>query len=1106
MRGPAKSSGVGLSSSSFKDTLSEFIADHSGSSRSEDTNPFGWVDIIEFCRSPYYLDIKPYPWQALMLKIIYMGSSGNRNLVVTNDPELCCENCVLFAEDVGNFDHPCMHCSACPHEKLVSRLYSMREKLKELQANSDQEGIDALGYSIDDVEDNPREDKPLHFECELATCDKCVWDGIDNIGMRSPCLTCKLWPREKLEEFIERKRDLLIKAQVDGEDLLNREKTFNFDTEMMLIYKDLPQDSDARRGGSVRQQVLDKIGKDFREVLLVLGRRSGKALALDTPILTTNGWKTMGEIEIGDQVFGHDGQPAKVVVTSEIMEDRPCYEITFSNGEVIVCDEQHEWPTIDQRERKNSRRNGRQTISTNRTTKEISESLFVSRKDSKTQHNHAIQLGRAVDYPCKQQLPVEPYLMGVWIGDGARSGGSLSITEMDIVSRLRELGHVVNHQPALDTVWWINSMSGGESLHAILRKRGISGKKEKSIPPEYLRASISDRLLLLQGLMDTDGHVGKGGTCEITTIYRDLSRQIHELVVSLGIKATVIEGVATLNGRYISPKYRVMFTPPEGLEVCFLPRKLDRLRRKRKSDIGRVFVESVRKLENPVPVKCIQVDNSDHLYLAGRNLIPTHNSMMVAIIALYEVYKLIELGDPQAYHEINEGDTIDVLNAATSATVAADSVFDKIKPMVLNSPYFKKKITKESVLKDSIRFFTPHDMEVNEKLRDEGLPAREGTVRALSGHSNSDTLVGKNVIVVIIDEMAGMIQKDKSKMSDAELYEKLKNSVWTFDDPKILCISNPLSKDGKFFDLYERSFTNDNMIMFQLPSYVSNASLTTEDLEEEKRQAMANGSYQDYLMQIEARFSGGAADAFIPAAAIDMSFERGEKLAKRHNGDPRMLYYMHLDPGLNSDYYALVILHAEDDPEKVDEKRRPLKHIVVDHIMLWSKDQVTGSPVDVEAVKTYIIRMCNQFRIVSITFDAWNSADTIQMLMRRGLPARMTPYSPKYQDQIYQNLLDLFLQDRITLYKHGCPFVAEAEDQLKFLEKSYHKKTWTVSAVPGHHDDIPDCLAGAAFLACMGKYGYGGLPKSSTARISWGGLSQVGSMGNSGAGYSRRHR
>lgn len=744
-----KPSGAGVSSSSFKDVLSEFIAVHSGGLQSKDSNPFGWVDIIEFCRSPYYLDIRPYPWQALMLKIIYMGSSGNRNLEVTNEPELRCENCIWLDSKIEDLDHPCMHCSVYPHEKLVSALHGLKERCREAESLGEE-----LSFLEEDIEDNQKEVKGLNFESELATCEKCVWNGIENIGMRSPCLTCKLWPTEKLEAFVEDRRELLIKAKVDGQDLIDGEKTFNFDTEMMLIYKDLPQDSDARRGGSVRQQVLDKIGKDFREVLLVLGRRSGK-------------------------------------------------------------------------------------------------------------------------------------------------------------------------------------------------------------------------------------------------------------------------------------------------------------------------------------------------------------SLLVSIIALYEVYKLIEIGDPQKYHEINEGDTIDVLNAATSAGVAADSVFDKIKPMVLNSPYFKKKITRESVLKDSIRFYTPHDMEVNEKLRAEGLPPREGTVRCLSGHSNSDTLVGKNVIVVIIDEMAGMIQKDKSKMSDAELYEKLKNSVWTFDDPKILCISNPLSKDGKFYDLYERSFTNDNMIMFQLPSYISNASLTTEDLEEEKRQAMANGSYQDYLMQIEARFGGGAADAFIPFAAVDSAFERGERISKKHYGDPRMLYYMHLDPGLNSDYYALVIVHAEDDFDNLDEKGRPKKHIFVDHIHLWEKDKVTGDPVDVEEVKAYIIRMCNQFRIVSVTFDAWNSADAIQFLKRRGLPARETGYTPKYQDQIYQNLLDLFLQDRITFYKHGCPFVAEADDQMKFLEKRYHKKTWTVQAVPGHHDDIPDCVAGASFLACMGKYGYGGLPKSSTARISWG-LPQVGVSGNYRAGYSRR--
>lgn len=69
----------------------------------------------------------------------------------------------------------------------------------------------------------------------------------------------------------------------------------------------------------------------------------GKALALDTPLPTPDGWITMGEVAVGDYVLGADGRPTRVVAATEVMEGRPCYEVEFSDGSVIVADEQHQW-------------------------------------------------------------------------------------------------------------------------------------------------------------------------------------------------------------------------------------------------------------------------------------------------------------------------------------------------------------------------------------------------------------------------------------------------------------------------------------------------------------------------------------------------------------------------------------------------------------------------------------------------------------------------------------------------------------------------------------------------------------------------------------------
>jgi replicative DNA helicase len=80
------------------------------------------------------------------------------------------------------------------------------------------------------------------------------------------------------------------------------------------------------------------------QMVTVAGRPgSGKALALDTPLPTPTGWTTMGDVGVGDELVGADGQPTRVVAATNVMTDRPCYEVEFSDGAVLVADAEHEW-------------------------------------------------------------------------------------------------------------------------------------------------------------------------------------------------------------------------------------------------------------------------------------------------------------------------------------------------------------------------------------------------------------------------------------------------------------------------------------------------------------------------------------------------------------------------------------------------------------------------------------------------------------------------------------------------------------------------------------------------------------------------------------------
>ena len=474
----------------------------------------------------------------------------------------------------------------------------------------------------------------------------------------------------------------------------------------------------------------------------------------------------------------------------------------------------------------------------------------------------------------------------------------------------------------------------------------------------------------------------------------------------------------------------------------------------------------------------------NHLILVlGRR---SGKSLLTAFICLYESYKLIEMGDPHAYFNMSPGDPIVVLNVATSEDVAKDSVFDKIKGMVLNSPYLKTKFVPGSLQKRSVRFYTHADLEKNADLEAQGMGASvEGGIYLLSGTSNSDTQVGKGVIVVVIDEMASMVSKDGSKMSDKELYEKLRHSVWQFRrDFKIICISNPLTTDGQFYELYEESFFNDEYLMFQLPTYKANPGISKSELEKDKLSSLRKGGITDYIMHIEARFMGGAANPLIPAATIDEAFERGERFRRAEHGNPSLLYYMHVDPAYSSDNYALAIVHVEEDPFRRSDYGENERIVYVDHVQIWSPDKATGTPVDISTCDTYIADCSRKFRLASITYDQWSSSGSVQFLQKMGLPARQTVFNSKYIQDIYSTLLDLFLQGRIVIYKQGL-FALETMEQLKFLQQRFNKRTFSIAAAEGHHDDIPSCIAGASFVALNSRESYKGLPKIRTARINW---------------------
>ena len=364
------------------------------------------------------------------------------------------------------------------------------------------------------------------------------------------------------------------------------------------------------------------LGRTLEHVELpddIVARIEGKALALDTPIPTPAGWKTMGTIEVGDCVFGPDGKPVPVVGLTDVMTGRECREIVFSDGTTVIADVDHLWEVWSN----DDRRHG--TVRLLRT---------------RDMEGH---LRRGNGYRCRidqtepieymgLDLPVDPYVLGAWLGDGTSTKAEITSVDRPILHELELAGYAV--RPASSPLSYRVGGTGqtrdpstgqytrNDSLSSRLRNLGLLGNKH--IPDSYLRASVVQRHALLEGIMDTDGYVDELGRCDVTTISRPLAEQYHELIASLGYRPRVATKPAKLYGKDCGLRHEVTFTPHRI--VFRLPRKLARQRLTQRFNFGRAIVD-IRTTPS-VPVRCIEVGSSRGLYLITRSYIPTHNSSL----------------------------------------------------------------------------------------------------------------------------------------------------------------------------------------------------------------------------------------------------------------------------------------------------------------------------------------------------------------------------------------------------------------------------------------------------------------------------------------------
>ena len=363
-------------------------------------------------------------------------------------------------------------------------------------------------------------------------------------------------------------------------------------------------------------QALQDLLDDKLDILaLSMPPGTGKLLADDTPVLTTKGWKRHGDIEVGDYVYGIDGKPKKVLHV--FPKDVANCVIEFTNGETICCHENHEWAIYDRHCMKEHILEAKHFLT----------EPLDSGEEGKRGHRYFYQLPhrQALDGD-DIDLPIKPYTLGAWLGDGRNNNPDICGDKADraVIDAIIADGYEISWHTT-------HSVTGVEyygfkTLRADLQKVGMCHSRrrvEKHIPEIYLTASKRQRLELLAGLLDTDGCLPKGSNkYKFTTVEEELRDSFVELVSTFGWRCCVIEysphGHDEIVGK--KPYWTIQFCPTETIP-CRLERKQMHLFSKQR----RIAVKSAKRIE-PVQGNCIQVEGG--IYCVGKTMLPTHNSTL----------------------------------------------------------------------------------------------------------------------------------------------------------------------------------------------------------------------------------------------------------------------------------------------------------------------------------------------------------------------------------------------------------------------------------------------------------------------------------------------
>jgi len=356
---------------------------------------------------------------------------------------------------------------------------------------------------------------------------------------------------------------------------------------------------------------------------------AGKALKHGSKVYYEDRIGTIEECKVGEKIYGADGKLTTItgVYPQGIVD---LYKITFRDGRTVTCCKHHLWTV--QRLDKTAKSKKEIILSTEELLKTYKRTYFNKKLNKQIEVNrYALNPISTLEYPF-QQVDIDPYYLGMWLGDGTTNAtGHITTTDHETVEYLKNYAEALNGRLTTNDKYLYKICSkndfGHSPLVSLFKKYKLKGNKH--IPLAYLYNDKETRLQVLRGLLDSDGHIDKQGRVELCITNKILVDDAVSLIRSLGINCSVSikHPICTYKGKKVKGKlaYRIYIGSPSETVFNLTRKKEAHKKTPIQSIQNGTSIVNIEKVESDYAT-CISVDNEDHLFLTD-NFIPTHNSL-----------------------------------------------------------------------------------------------------------------------------------------------------------------------------------------------------------------------------------------------------------------------------------------------------------------------------------------------------------------------------------------------------------------------------------------------------------------------------------------------